>query len=148
MVNFLHRVLEKRPLLIYGDGSQIRDYTYITDAVEGTLLAVKKENLQGEVYNISSGRAITILELAQKIVETTPNKVEFKAAETDEYRYSDQYCAIPIGLTSRRGDLWIDERNYVGDISKARNDLGYNPSTSLEEGIMKTIQWLQEVKRG
>jgi len=148
MVNFLQRLIENKPLLIYGDGSQIRDYTYISDAVEGTLLAIKKENTQGEVYNISSGNAITILELAQKIVETTQKNVEIKAAEIDEYRYSDEYCAIPIGLTSRRGDKWIDERNYVGDISKARNDLEYNPSVSPEEGIVRTIEWLQEVKGG
>lgn len=148
MVNFLHRALENKPLLIYGDGSQIRDYTYISDVVEGTLLAIKKENAQGEVYNISSGGAITILELARKVVETTQKNVEIKAAEVDEYRYSDEYSAIPVGLTSKRGDKWIDERNYVGDISKAKGDLGYNPSVSLEEGIVRTMEWLQEVKRG
>lgn len=148
MVNFLHRIIENQPLLIYGDGSQIRDYTYISDAVEGTLLAIKKENAQGEVYNISSGNGVKILELAQKILETTGENVEIKTAKVDEYRYSDEYCIIPVGLTSRRGDKWIDERNYVGDISKATNELGYNPSVSLEEGIVKTMKWLQGIKRG
>jgi len=145
MVNFLHRVIRDEPLLIYGGGSQIRDYTYIDDAVDGTLLAMKKGKTQGRVYNISSGEGITILELAKKVVEITGKDIEIKFADSSEYRYSDSYCAIPIGMTSKRGNRWIDERNYVGDISKAKNQLGYNPSVSLEEGIKRTLEWLQKV---
>lgn len=145
MVNFLHRVIRDKPLLIYGGGSQIRDYTYIDDAVDGTLLAMKKEKTQGGVYNISSGEGITILELAEKVVEITGKDIEIRFADSSEYRYSDSYCAIPIGMTSKRGNRWIDERNYVGDISKAKIQLGYNPSVSLEEGIKRTLEWLQKV---
>jgi len=146
MVNFLNRVLENKPLIIYGDGSQIRDYTYIDDAVEGTLLATIKEDTRGEVYNISSGEGITILELAQKIIDVTNANVEIKIAETTEYRYSDQYCKIPVGLTTKVGNKWIDERNYIGDISKAREELGYKPRVALEDGIKRTFEWLKTVK--
>jgi UDP-glucose 4-epimerase len=146
MVNFLHRVVKDRPLLIYGDGSQIRDYTYISDAVEGTMLALKKENTKGETYNISSGNGITIAELAQKIAGVSGKNVEIKPAEIGEYRYSDEYCVIPIGLTSKRGDQWIDERNYVGDIAKAKHELGYSPSVTFEQGIARTIEWLAEIR--
>lgn len=146
MVNFLNRALENKPLIIYGDGTQIRDYTYIDDVVEGTLLATLKENTNGEVYNISSGERITILELAQKIIKVANVNVEIKFAEPSEYRYSDQYCTIPVGLTTKIGDKWIDERNYIGDISKARKKLGYKPKVTLEEGIKKTFKWLKSVK--
>jgi UDP-glucose 4-epimerase len=148
MVNFLHCALGKEPLLIYGDGYQTRDYTYIEDAVEGSLLALRKEGTQGEAYNISTGKGITILELANKVVATTEQNVQINFAQADEYNYSDEYCTIPIGLTSRREGKWIDERNYVGDISQARKDLGYNPTINLEEGIRKTFEWLQGLKRG
>jgi len=53
MVNFLNRVVGNKELLIYGDGSQVRDYTYIDDIVNGTLLALKKDNTIGDVYNIA-----------------------------------------------------------------------------------------------
>lgn len=146
MVNFLNRVLENKSLIIYGDGSQIRDYTYINDAVEGTLLAAIKEDTRGEVYNISSGDGVTISELAQKIIKVTNANVEIKFAKTSEYRYSDQYCKIPVGLTTKVGNTWIDERNYIGDISKARRELGYKPKVVLENGIKKTFEWLKSVK--
>ncbi|MHB8105276.1 MAG: SDR family NAD(P)-dependent oxidoreductase [Dehalococcoidales bacterium] len=148
MVNFMHRAVENKPLLIYGDGAQVRDYTYISDAVAGTLLAIKKENTRGEVYNISSGNGIAISDLAKKVVSVSPHKVDVKSAAAGEYRYSDKYTIIPIGLTTKKGDTWIDERNYVGDISKAKRELGYNPSVTFEEGIKKTMAWMAEAKRG
>lgn len=148
MVNFLHRAVENKPLLIYGDGSQVRDYTYIDDAVDGTLLAVKKENTPGEVYNVSSGNGLTILELARKVAGIVGKDVEIKFAEISEYKYGDGYCVIPIGMTGKSDGKWIDERNYVGDISRAKKGLGYNPAVGLEDGIRKTFEWLKAPKRG
>jgi len=147
IVNFLHRAIENRQLVIFGDGSQTRDYTYIDDAVEGTLLALKKRNTNGKVYNISSGKGVTILDLAKRLVEIIGVKIEMKFAEINEYRYSDKYCFVPIGLTKKIGDKWIDERNYVGDISKAKRELGYNPKISLKEGIQKTYDWLCALRK-
>lgn len=146
MVNFLNRALSDKPLLIYGDGSQIRDYTYIDDVVEGTLLAAEKENTSGTTYNISYGEGITILELAEKIREIVNNDIEIRFAKIEEYRYSDKYTVIPIGLTKKVDNKWVDERNYVGDISKARKELQYNPKTKIEEGIKKTAEWLKSEK--
>lgn len=145
MVNFIHRAIENKPLLIYGDGHQIRDYTYIDDAVKGTILATMKEDTQGEVYNISSGEGITILELEKKIIEIVNKNIEIRFAEIKEYRYSDEYCVIPVGLTKKLDDKWIDERNYVGDISKAKKELNYNPKVRIEEGIKRTVEWLKSL---
>lgn len=146
IVNFLHRALEKKPLLIYGNGSQIRDYTYISDAVEGTLLAIEKDGVAGEVFNISSGKAVTILELARKIADTVSEDVEIKIAEASDYKFSDRYCVVPIGMTGRQGGGWVDERNYNADITKAKHNLGYNPIISLEDGILQTMEWLRGLK--
>jgi UDP-glucose 4-epimerase len=146
MVNFLNRSLEDKPFLIYGDGSQIRDYTYIDDAVEGTLLAAMKENLSGVTYNISYGNGTTILELAKKVAKIVNNDIKVRFAETEEYKYSDEYCIVPVGLTKKLDDKWVDERNYVGDISKAKKELNYNPKVKIEEGIKRTIEWLKSLK--
>ncbi len=146
MVNFLNRSLEDKPLLIYGDGSQIRDYTYIDDAVEGTLLAAMKENTLGATYNISYGEGITILELAKKVAKIVGKDVEIRFAEIQEYRYSDECCIVPVGLTKKLDDKWIDERNYAGDISKAKKELNYNPKVRIEEGIKRTVEWLKFLK--
>jgi len=146
LVIFLHRAMKNQPLIIFGDGSQIRDYTYIDDAVEGTLLALKKVDTKGEAYNISSGKKITILDLAKHVVEITGKKIEIKFAENNEYRFGDKYCSVPTGLTKKIGDKWIDERNYISDISKAKRELGYNPKISLEEGIQRTYDWLCTLK--
>jgi UDP-glucose 4-epimerase len=144
MVKFLHSTLKKEPLVIYGDGSQIRDYTYISDVVEGTLLALKKDGLKGEVYNICRGEGIRIMELAQKIIEILNINIPIKFAQSFEYRYSDEFCKIPIGLTTQKEGKWIDERNYEGDISKAQRELGYEPKVSIEEGIKLTMAWLEK----
>jgi UDP-glucose 4-epimerase len=146
MVNFLNRSLKDKTLLIYGDGSQIRDYTYIDDAMEGTLLAAMKENTLGATYNISYGVGITILELAKKVAKIVDKDVEIRFAEAREYRYSDEYCIVPVGLTKKLDDKWIDERNYVGDISKAKKELNYNPKVRIEEGIKRTVEWLKSLK--
>jgi len=147
MVNFLHNAVKSKPLTIYGDGSQIRDYTYIDDVVDGTILATIKNDTYGKVYNISAGKRITILELAEKIKKITNKNVEIKFAKKSEYRFSDKYCKIPIGLTKKLGDEWIDERSYIGDISKAKSDLGYSPKVTFDKGIKKTADWIETLSK-
>lgn len=146
MVNFLNRAIKGYPLLVHGDGSQIRDYTYIDDIIEGTILAIIKEGRQGEVYNLSFGEGITILELAKKISKLTGKDIEIRFAEDKDYKYSDEYTQMPIGLTKKIGNKWVDERNYVGDISKAKKELGYSPKVRTEDGIKRTFEWLKSLK--
>jgi UDP-N-acetylglucosamine 4-epimerase len=146
MVNFLHRAIEGKPLLVYGEGSQIRDYTYIDDIVAGTLLALKKSKGAGNAYNLSSGQGISIIELAGKVSDVarqlTGNAVEVRSAESGEYTFSDEFCKVPVGVTTRTGDGWVDKRDYAGDISKATKDFGYEPKVGLQEGIERTARWL------
>ncbi len=146
LVNFLNRAIENKPLLIYGDGTQIRDYTYVDDAVKGTLLALNKKNTMGAAYNISSGVGIKISDLAKTIMKSTAKSLEIRFAENKEYRFSDEYCKIPVGSTKRTGDKWFDERNYIGDITKATEELKYNPKVDIETGIGRTFRWLKRLR--
>ncbi|MBI4895177.1 MAG: NAD-dependent epimerase/dehydratase family protein [Candidatus Aenigmarchaeota archaeon] len=145
MVNFLIRSVRGEDLIIYGNGSQIRDYTYIDDIVNGTLLALLKENSLGTVYNISGGDGITILDLAKKIKKLVNKKSSIKFAGNAEYRFSDKYNKIPIGLTTKVGGKWIDERNYIGNISLAKKELGYKPKIKIDDGIQRTANWLKSI---
>lgn len=146
LVNFLNRALEDKPLLIYGDGMQIRDYTYITDIVEGTILAMLNHKGSGDVYNISRGKGISIYELAKNVANCVGNNIKIKFADVDEYRFGDENCKIPIGMTTKKDGKWIDERNYIGNIEKAKKELNYNPKTEIKKGIEMTAKWLKKIK--
>ena len=144
LVNFLDRARKGKNLLIYGDGSQLRDYTYVSDIVDGIIGSVNGKG-NGEIYNISGGGTCNILELAKIVLSVIGVNVDIKFASQTDYRWSDEHVKIPLGLTRKNenGD-WYDERNYVASIDKAKNDFGYNPKITLEEGIKKTWKWLNK----
>jgi len=142
MIHFLERVIQNECLLIYGDGSQVRDYTYIDDIVQGTILALKKDNTNGEVYNIAEGEGMKIIDLAKKIIEISGKDLEPRFAEIDEYKTIEK--GLPYGITQKIGDKYVDTRKYIANIEKAQNELGYNPSTEFDDGIRKTYEWLLE----
>ena len=83
--------------------------------------------------------------IAKKIAKIFDNKIEVRFAEKGEYVFSDEYVKVPVGATRKVGDKWIDERSYSGDISKAKKELGYNPKIGLDEGISKTVKWLESI---
>jgi nucleoside-diphosphate-sugar epimerase len=107
--------------VIYGDGEQTRDFTYVADVVEATLLAARApEPARGRVMNIGSGREpIAILELLRLIsrISGTAPSPRFEPA--------------------REGDI----RHTHADISLARSLIGYDPQVPLEEGVRRTVAW-------
>jgi len=142
LVNFLHRIKKQEDLIIYGDGKQVRSYTYVSDVVDGILLSIKGQS-NGEVYNISGGSTCNILELANTILKVTGKKSKITFSKPNEYRFSDKYVKIPLGVTKELEDgTWIDERNYIADNTKALKDFGYNPKVNLVDGITKMWKWM------
>jgi GDP-L-fucose synthase len=111
----------ENPLRIWGDGKAVRDFAYSTDVAEGTILALLK-GTKGSYVNLASGKGYTIKELAEALRKALP--VEF------EYEFD----------TSRSGGF----PRRVMDISLARELIGYQPRTTLEEGLRKTWDWFQE----
>ncbi|MDD5173074.1 MAG: NAD-dependent epimerase/dehydratase family protein [Patescibacteria group bacterium] len=142
MILFLKRAIQNKDLIIYGDGRQIRDYTYVDDIVEGTILAAKKEKNHGTVYNLGKGRGLSIFDLAKKIVELTGSKSKIHFGKKSEYKILKR--GLPYGVTKKINGNFVDERNYVANINKAKIELGYLPKISLEQGIIKTFQWMKE----
>lgn len=118
---FLHNAIRNKPLPVYGNGKQTRDFTYITDVVKATLSAFEKEQAVGTVINIASGREYAVNELAQTVKKISGKK------------------DLKIQYQKKR---LIDNINRrFGDISLARKLLGYTPSVSLEQGLKKTYAW-------
>jgi nucleoside-diphosphate-sugar epimerase len=107
---------------IHGDGHQTRDFTYVGDVVRGVLLCCEQPNVAGEVINVAVGGRISLLELV-----TTLQKI----LGTD---------AAPTFGPTREGDV----RDSQADIGKARRLLGFEPSTSLEDGLRQTVNWYRQ----
>ena len=106
---------------IYGDGLQSRDFTYIRNVVQANLLAAKVKGIQGEVFNIASGRRYTVLDIVERL-----NNIFNKYVH-------------PNFLEPRKGDV----RHTLGDISKAEKLLGYRVEVDFEEGLKRTVKWLR-----
>ncbi len=116
---FSTALLSGRQPVIYGDGNQTRDFTYVANVVDGVLRAAQADNVAGEVINIATGARISLnalLETMSRIVGTRTEAVH---------------------APERAGDV----RDSLADISKARTLLGYEPSVGLDEGLRRTIEW-------
>jgi len=119
--------LAGKPLPIYGDGSNVRDWLYVEDHADALLLVVEKGAL-GESYNIGGENERTNLELVQTICAILDKKrPKVGGSYTDQITY----------VTDRPGH----DARYAIDPSRIRDALGWRPSVSVEEGLDKTVQW-------
>ncbi|RLE63642.1 MAG: hypothetical protein DRJ38_07015 [Thermoprotei archaeon] len=116
---FIERVSRGLPPIIYGDGQQTRDFVYVEDVAEAIAKAVEKR-LEKEVFNIATGKPTKIVDLAKLVMKLFKNE-DLK----------------PIFENPRPGDI----RHSYASITKAVEKLGWKPSTGLEEGLKKTIEW-------
>lgn len=123
VVIFIQQALKNIPITIFGDGKQTRSLCYIDDTVEGLISLMFKPNTAGEVVNIGSDEERTVLEYATII----KNLVQSKSTIT----FSE---ALPED----------DPRKRRPDISKAKKLLDWEPTTSLEDGLKKMIEYLKE----
>ena len=112
----------ERPV-IYGDGEQSRDFTYVSNVVEGNLRAAESERAVGRVINLATGRRTTLNELLDALKRIT-GRTDVQA----EYR------------EPRVGDV----RHSLADITRARELLGFEPRVGLEEGLQKTLEWWKQ----
>lgn len=113
ITRFIDRVRQKLPLVVYGDGLQSRDFVNVQDVVEGVLASMRTVDAQGQVFNVGSGVATSINELAETVLELAGVELEIRHE------------------TPRVGDILHSYAN----ISKAKKVLGYKPQVSLREGL-------------
>jgi nucleoside-diphosphate-sugar epimerase len=119
---FTCALLKREPVLLYGNGMQSRDFTYVQNVVQANLLAMSAGEVAGEVINIGCGQRYdlnTLIDSLAGILGVEP------AVE----------C-----LPARSGDV----QHSLADISKARRMLGYDPDVDFHEGLRRTVRWFQE----
>ncbi|WP_448588406.1 GDP-mannose 4,6-dehydratase [Thermocrinis sp.] len=117
---FVKWIMEDHPLVVFGDGSQSRDFTYIDDIAEGTVLALKP--LGYEIINLGNSRPYSLREMIELIEKYTGKKAK---VENRDFHKADMKAT------------WAD-------ITKAKQVLGWQPKVSLEEGIERTVKWFME----
>lgn len=121
---FTKHLLENKPPIIFGDGKQSRDFTYIQDVVQANLLACQSKMGIGEVFNIGAGNNITINQIVKLLTKELGKNIK------------------PIYSKSRAGDVFKTQ----ADISKAKRLLGYRPKISIGQGIRQYVKWYIKYK--
>jgi dTDP-L-rhamnose 4-epimerase len=118
---FSTQIKNKKGINIFEDGKESRDFIFIDDVIEATMLGIEKESANGEVFNVGTGIATTVIEVANTLVES--------------YQVN-----VPITITGnfRVGDI----RHNYADISKIKKLLGFEPKISFENGIKKFTTWV------
>ncbi|MEP6783027.1 MAG: SDR family oxidoreductase [Acidobacteriota bacterium] len=118
---FIKALHEGTRPIIYGDGGQTRDFTYVTNVVDGVIRAAETPGVGGEVFNVATNGRISLNELLDTLKKIFGSNVEAIYKEV------------------RSGDV----RDSQADISKAAQRLGYRPTVGLEEGLRQTVNWFK-----
>ncbi|MFC1511183.1 NAD-dependent epimerase/dehydratase family protein [Candidatus Margulisiibacteriota bacterium] len=119
---FTKALVEDQEIVIYGDGKQTRDFTYISDIVDGNLAAMNSDSL-GEVFNLGGGSRVTLMQTIQMLEEIMNKKARLKF------------------VAKSHGDM----RDTSADISKSQRLLDYQPKVSLKEGLAKEVAWFKSL---
>jgi nucleoside-diphosphate-sugar epimerase len=119
---FLLALTEGEPPVIFGDGEQTRDFTYVANVVDGVLRAAEASDAAGEVINVATGGRISLNQLLHTLQRLT--------GDTGAARYEP----------ARAGDV----RDSQADIAKAERLLGYRPLVLLDDGLQRTLAWFQQ----
>jgi nucleoside-diphosphate-sugar epimerase len=121
--NFIVQALKNEPITVYGDGTQTRSFCYVEDLVEGLARLGLKEEITGVVVNLGNPEERTILEIAELVKSLTG-------------------ASSSIIFLPKPED---DPRRRKPDIRRAMNLLGWEPKTTLEEGLTKTIEYFRKI---
>ena len=119
---FSTRILNGNNLDIYEDGEETRDFVYIEDVVDATILGIEKEEANGQIFNIGSGIATTVLDVANTLKRLYNSEIN-----------------INISGKFRLGDI----RHNFADLSKSKDILGFTPKYNFERGITEFVNWVK-----
>ncbi len=117
---WIRRIIEDKPLLIFGDGKQVRDFNYVDDIINALLLVAESDDANGEIYNLGADDPINLKDTAELLI-----KINGKG----------NYDLVPFPADRKP----IDIGDYYGDYRKIRSRLGWKPVTSLDQGFKKTL---------
>jgi nucleoside-diphosphate-sugar epimerase len=121
---FISAMLEGHPPIVFGDGEQSRDFTYIDNVVQANLLAMSADHLNGEAINIACGKRISLNQLLDILKDIIGSKVS------------------PVYQEPRKGDI----RHSLADIQKGKKFLNYCPIVEIGDGLKKTVGYFQRIR--
>ncbi|MBX3185643.1 MAG: GDP-mannose 4,6-dehydratase [Labilithrix sp.] len=122
ITTFLRAILAGEPITVFGDGSMRRDFTHVDDIVRGVLAAIDRAPPGFRPYNLGSGAPITLRDLVDAM-----GKAAGRSADV-------RHAPVPLG----------DVDATFADVSRARDELGWSPQITLEEGLRTVVAWLRE----
>jgi UDP-glucose 4-epimerase len=118
---FARRLLDGKPVTIYGDGGQTRDLVYVQDVVRANLAASTHPDAPGQIFNVCSGAEIRVIDLIETLMDLFPN------------------APAPEFAPARQGDIY----RSAGNPAKAAALLGFRAQTSLEQGLKSVVDWMK-----
>jgi UDP-glucose 4-epimerase len=122
---WIRRNIEGKPLLVYGDGKQIRDFNYVDDVVDALLTCAESEDANGEIFNLGADDPINLKDTAQLLVDVAG---------------SGLFEIVPFPQDRKA----IDIGDYYADYRKIRAKLGWKPAVPFAEGLRRTIAYYRE----
>ena len=120
---FLSRIMNQKPPVIYEDGRQLRDYVSVHDLVSANMAVLKDPRADNKIFNVASGKAIRIIDIAQKVIQLTGAALKPQ-----------------ILGQARKGDI----RHCYANISSIQKEIGWEPKVSFEEGLRELIEWSRD----
>jgi nucleoside-diphosphate-sugar epimerase len=124
LAKFCTSFLEDTQPVVFGDGEQTRDFTYVENAVQANLLACEAPNVSGKVFNVGVAGRVSLNAVLRELGKIT--------GKTLEAKYEP----------ARDGDI----RDSQADISQAKEFLGYDPQVTFEDGLARTFEWYRETQ--
>jgi nucleoside-diphosphate-sugar epimerase len=121
--NFFYWSMSRQALPITGTGEETRDFTYVSDIINGLLAIASQEEAIGEAFNLATGREIKIMDLAKWVNEITGNDA---------------------GIRFKEMRNWDKKNRLLGSIEKSKRIFGYNPTMDFKEGLRKTHEWFMK----
>jgi UDP-glucose 4-epimerase len=123
--NFFNKAMKGEALTVMGTGNETRSFTFVSDIINGVLLAATSEKAVGKIFNIGSNREVKIIDLAEKINKITGN-------------------TTPVKFIPLRD--WDKTKRRAADLTKAESVLGYAPKVDIDEGLEMTYKWIKNLK--
>jgi UDP-glucose 4-epimerase len=118
---FIRRLLDGKPITIFGDGGQTRDLINVRDVVRANLIAAEHPNAAGQIFNVCTGIETRLLDLLEVLYDLFPNAPQ------------------PEFVAPRAGDLY----RSVGSSQKALDRMGFKAQVSLEHGLKEVVEWMR-----
>lgn len=122
---FVRLALEHKPLTIYGDGDQQRDYIYVEDVARAMLVGAARSDIRFDIFNLGTGRGVAFREMAESVAKIVGG-TEVKYVEWPKDRY------------------FVESGDYITDVTKISDALGWSAAVSLEDGIRRTADYYRQ----